>query len=37
LGSPIAFLGLAMVAILGFFTLWALMPETRPRRKARRS
>jgi len=36
LGSPIAFLGLAMVAILGFFTLWALMPETRPRRKARR-
>ena len=37
LGSPIAFLGLAMVAILGFFTLWALMPETRPRRKARMS
>jgi predicted MFS family arabinose efflux permease len=37
LGSPIAFLGLAMVAILGFFTLWALMPETRPRRKPRMS
>jgi predicted MFS family arabinose efflux permease len=37
LGSPIAFLGLAMVAILGFFTLWALMPETRPRRKPRLS
>jgi MFS family permease len=35
LGSPIAFLGLAMVAILGFFILWVLMPETRPRRKAR--
>jgi MFS family permease len=37
LGSPIAFLGLAMVAILGFFTLWALMPETRPRPKPRLS
>jgi MFS family permease len=35
-GSPIAFLGLAMVAILGFFTLWALMPETRPRRRKAR-
>jgi Major Facilitator Superfamily len=35
-GSPIAFLGLAIIAVLGFFVLWALMPETRPSRKARR-
>jgi MFS family permease len=34
-GSPTAFLGLAVVAILGFFALWTLMPETRPKRKAR--
>jgi predicted MFS family arabinose efflux permease len=34
-GSPTAFLGLTVVAILGFFTLWALMPETRPKRKVR--
>jgi MFS family permease len=36
-GSPIAFLGLASVAILGFFALWVLMPETRPARDARKS
>jgi MFS family permease len=29
-GSAISFLGLAVVAIIGFFVLWALMPETRP-------
>jgi predicted MFS family arabinose efflux permease len=29
-GSPISFLGLAVVAVIGFFVLWALMPETRP-------
>jgi predicted MFS family arabinose efflux permease len=29
-GSAIAFLGLAVVAIIGFFVLWGLMPETRP-------
>ena len=28
--SPIAFLGLTAVAILGFVAMWALMPETRP-------
>jgi MFS family permease len=28
--SQIAFLGLAAVALLGFVTTWALMPETRP-------
>jgi MFS family permease len=28
--SQTAFLGLAAVAILGFLTTWALMPETRP-------
>ena len=28
--SPIAFLGLTAVAILGFIAMWALMPETRP-------
>jgi MFS family permease len=30
-GSPISFLGLAMAGIVGFFVLWTLMPETRPR------
>jgi len=30
LSSPIAFLGLTAVAILGFVAMWALMPETRP-------
>jgi predicted MFS family arabinose efflux permease len=34
-GSPTAFLGLTVVAISGFFALWALMPETRPKREAR--
>jgi predicted MFS family arabinose efflux permease len=34
-GSPTAFLGLTVVAILGFFALWALMPETRPKREGR--
>jgi len=29
-GSAIAFLGLAGAAIIGFFVLLALMPETRP-------
>jgi predicted MFS family arabinose efflux permease len=29
-GSPISFLGLAVVAVIGFFVLWGLMPETRP-------
>jgi MFS family permease len=28
--SPVAFLGLAGVAMLGFAATWALMPETRP-------
>jgi len=28
--SPIAFLGLTAVAMLGFAATWALMPETRP-------
>jgi MFS family permease len=28
--SPIAFLGLAGIAMLGFAAAWALMPETRP-------
>jgi len=28
--SPIAFLGLAAAATLGFVAMWALMPETRP-------
>jgi hypothetical protein len=32
--SPIAFLGLAAVATLGFAAVWALMPETRPASKA---
>jgi hypothetical protein len=34
-GSPTAFLGLTVVAISGFFALWALMPETRPKHEAR--
>jgi MFS family permease len=29
-GSPIAFLGLSGVALLGFVAMWAFMPETRP-------
>ena len=29
-GSPIAFLGLTAVAILGLVAMWALIPETRP-------
>jgi predicted MFS family arabinose efflux permease len=29
-GSPIAFLGLACIAVLGLATVWLLMPETRP-------
>jgi len=28
--SPVAFLGLTAVAVLGFVTMWAFMPETRP-------
>jgi MFS family permease len=31
-GSPISFLGLALAGVVGFFVLWGLMPETRPRR-----
>jgi predicted MFS family arabinose efflux permease len=31
-GSPIAFLGLTGVAMLGFIAIWTLMPETRPAR-----
>ncbi len=30
-GSPMTFLGLAMVGVVGFFALWTFMPETRPR------
>jgi len=29
-GSPIAFLGLTAVAMIGFIAIWTLMPETRP-------
>jgi len=29
-GSPIAFLGLTAVAILGLAAMWSMMPETRP-------
>ncbi len=29
-GSPIAFLGLACIALIGLATVWLLMPETRP-------
>jgi predicted MFS family arabinose efflux permease len=29
-GSPIAFLGLTAVAMLGLLAIWAMMPETRP-------
>jgi predicted MFS family arabinose efflux permease len=29
-GSPIAFLGLSAIAMVGFIAIWALMPETRP-------
>ena len=29
-GSPIAFLGLTAVAMLGLASVWILMPETRP-------
>ena len=29
-GSPVAFIGLAIVAVLGLATVWFLMPETRP-------
>ena len=32
-GSPVAFLGLTAVAMLGFAAVWALMPETRPARE----
>jgi predicted MFS family arabinose efflux permease len=30
-GSPIAFLGLTAVALLGLASVWTLMPETRPK------
>jgi MFS family permease len=30
LGSPMAFLGLAAIAVIGLATVWLLMPETRP-------
>ena len=33
--GQIAFLGLTAIAVLGFATTWALMPETRPARTAR--
>ncbi len=29
-GSPMAFLGLACIALIGLATVWLLMPETRP-------
>ena len=29
-GSPMAFLGLAIIAAFGLATVWLLMPETRP-------
>jgi predicted MFS family arabinose efflux permease len=29
-GSPIAFLGLTAVAVLGLLAIWTMMPETRP-------
>jgi MFS family permease len=29
-GSPAAFLGLAIIAVIGFIMVWLLMPETRP-------
>lgn len=29
-GSPVAFLGLAVIASFGLATVWLLMPETRP-------
>jgi predicted MFS family arabinose efflux permease len=29
-GSPVAFLGLAGIAALGLFAVWALLPETKP-------
>jgi MFS family permease len=29
-GSPVAFVGLAAIAVLGLATVWLLMPETRP-------
>ena len=29
-GSPVAFLGLTAVAMLGFVAMWSMMPETRP-------
>jgi MFS family permease len=32
-GSPVAFLGLTAVAMLGFVAMWAMMPETRPARE----
>jgi MFS family permease len=31
-GSPIAFLGLTAVAMVGFVAVWTMMPETRPGR-----
>jgi MFS family permease len=34
-GSPTSFLGLALAGVVGFFVLWALMPETRPKRERR--
>jgi MFS family permease len=34
-GSPFAFLGLTVVALVGLAAIWALMPETGPDREAR--
>ncbi len=33
-GSPVAFAGLAAIALAGFTVLWLLMPETRPAERA---
>ena len=33
-GSPVAFLGLTVIAMLGFVAVWTTMPETRPGRES---